>query len=151
MLSISRQTDYAARIVLHLATRPPEERSSIAELSRSRRLPVPFVRRIVSRLAEAGILDTVRGRDGGIRLARPASALSLQDVVAAMEGPIALNLCLEKAGVCTFAGDCVAREVWTEASRLLENHLRATSFSRLAERASGATSPPPERTATWTP
>lgn len=150
MFTLSRQTDYAVRIVLHLATKPPEERSSITELSRSRNLPIPFVRRIVSRLAELGILDTVRGRDGGIRLARPASELSLQDVVEAVDGPVALNICVNKKEACTFSCDCVAREVWTDASRLLENHLRATLISHLAEKASQTIPHQQERTTTWT-
>ena len=71
MLGISRQTDYAARVVLHLACLAPGAKVPIADIARHRMLPLDFVRRIVGDLVKAGILATSRGSGGGVSLARP--------------------------------------------------------------------------------
>lgn len=133
MLSVTRHTDYAVRIVLHLSALPEGRLLSIAEIALSRALPVPFVRRIVSLLAEEGVLRTVRGPGGGVALARPSSEITMLDVVTAMEGPLCPSPCIEKPAGCPFGKNCPARGVWTEAARVLENHLRSVRFSELAE------------------
>lgn len=132
MLSVPRQTDYAVRIVLHLACQEPGVRVSIPEMARQRLLPVPFVRRIVSRLAEVGILETHRGVGGGVALARPASSLTLQDVVEAMEGPSCPSPCSDEPRSCPLSSGCPVRGVWTSAARVLENHLRTVRISDLS-------------------
>ena len=86
MLRVARQTDYAARIVLHLA-RLAGGMTTIARITQLDRLPDSFVRRLVGRMVKGGLLETVRGKKGGIRLARPAGQISLLDVVVAMEPP----------------------------------------------------------------
>lgn len=144
MISIARQTDYATRIVLHLASLP-EELVAIPELSQAKQLPIPFVRRIVGKLVAAGILRTVRGKHGGIGLGRPAAEISLQDVVTAMEGGIRLNQCVNDKDACRFSGNCSVHKAWTAASNLLDNHLRAILFSELAQGHSTS----PERNPTW--
>lgn len=132
MLSVSRSTDYAVRVVLHLATLEEGARESISGISRTRDLPVPFVRRIVSRLAEVGILRTVRGAGGGVALAREASRITLHDVVSAMEGPTCASPCLEEPGSCKLSGSCPVRGVWSSTGRILDNHLRSVHFADLA-------------------
>ena len=132
MFSVPRQTDYAVRIVLHLACQEPGVRVSIPDMARERHLPVPFVRRIVSRLAEVGILDTVRGAGGGVRLAAAAQDVTLQDVVAAMEGPSCPSPCQEEPRSCPMSSSCPVRGIWTSTSKILENHLRTIRISDLA-------------------
>jgi Rrf2 family protein len=132
MVGISRQTDYAARLVLHLASLPEGTRASIAEIAEARLLPAPFVRRLIGGLAKAGILQTARGTGGGIALARPASDISLLDVVTALEGPIVLNQCLDGHHHCPLAHGCPIQTAWAEAARTLETHLAAVRFDALA-------------------
>jgi Rrf2 family protein len=132
MIGISRQTDYAARLVLHLAALEPETQVSIAEISKLRLLPVAFVRRLVGSLVKAGVLLTTRGSGGGIRLARPASEISLLDVVNAVEGGIVLNQCLDGKHACPLSHGCPVQAAWTAATKVLEAHLAAVCFSTLA-------------------
>lgn len=132
MLSVPRSTDYAVRVVLHLATLEEGARESISGISRTRDLPVPFVRRIVSRLAEVGILCTHRGAGGGVSLARSASSVSLWDVVFAMEGPSCPSPCLAEPRSCSQSGTCPVRGVWSNTSVVLDNHLRTVLLSDLA-------------------
>ena len=133
MIGISRQSDYAARLVLHLACLPAETRVSIPEISKTRLLPAPFTRRIVGALVKAGILNTLRGTGGGISLARPAAEISLLDILDAVEGGVVLNACLEGGKPCIFGQGCLVQRAWGEASNLLQQHLASVTFDTLVE------------------
>ena len=132
MIYIARQTDYAARLLLHLACLGEDASASIAEISEQRLLPVPFVRRIVSRLVATGILKTTRGSKGGVKLGRPAGKISLGDLVQAMEGPIALNDCVHLPGACPFTQGCPVQKAWVDVSAALTQHLASIRFDALA-------------------
>lgn len=131
MIGISRQTDYAARLVLHLACLDPGTRVSIPEISKIRLLPAPFTRRIVGLLVKADILHTVRGTGGGISLARPSSEISLLDILDAVEGGVVLNACMEGGKPCVFGQGCLVQRAWGEATNLLQRHLATVTFDTL--------------------
>ena len=137
MLGISRQTDYATRLVLHLASLEPGTQVAIAEISRIRRLPIPFVRRLVGQLVKAGLITSSRGSGGGVRLARPAAEITLLDVVQAIEGAIALNHCVDHPEACVLAEHCPGNRAWTGITRALEANLSAIRFDALARGSEG--------------
>jgi Rrf2 family protein len=132
MLGISRQTDYAVRVVLHLACLEEGAQVSIAEISESRNLPMPFVRRLIRPLVSRGILASARGSAGGLRLARKASEITLLEVVQAMEGEVALNHCVDGHKGCPLSAGCPVQSVWSGATQALERHLGAIHFDSLA-------------------
>lgn len=132
MIGISRQTDYAARLVLHLACLEPGTRVSIPEISRTRLLPAPFTRRLIALLIRAGILQTTRGTLGGVSLARPASAISLLDLLEALEGGVALNDCMNGGEPCVFGPGCTVQRAWGRATTVLRDHLASVTFDQLA-------------------
>ncbi len=132
MLDIDRQTDYAARIVLHLASHDLDDLVSITKIASSRKLPIPFVRRIVSRLALSGILRTVRGVGGGIALARSPSQITMFDVVTAMNGPTCPSPCLENPEGCPFGKSCPVQGVWAKSGQVLDTYFRSVRFADLA-------------------
>lgn len=140
MLGIRRDTDYAVRTVLHLASLPPGTQVQVKDVAAQKLLPLSFVRRIVARLGTAGLLATTRGLKGGIALARPAAEISLLDVVLAMDDPVALNQCLDPDHTCPLAVSCPAHVAWAEATEILETHLASVRFDALAggERHAGA-------------
>lgn len=137
MLRIARQTDYAARLVLHLASLGEGASASIADIAHHRLLPVPFVRRMVARMVGAGLLRTTRGARGGVQLARSPAAISLGDVVQAMEGPISLNDCVRVPRTCPLVRRCPVQKVWTEVSDALAGQLASVRFDVLAAAADG--------------
>lgn len=132
MIGIGRHTDYAARIVLHLACLEDGARVSIAEIAERRLLPAPFVRRVIGRLVAAGIVRTARGAGGGVMLARPAARISLLDVLEAMEGGVVLNRCVDSPRACPLSASCPVNGAWTGITRQLEASLAAVRFDRLA-------------------
>ena len=132
MIGINRQTDYAARLVLHLASLEPGAQAPIAEIAARRLLPEPFLRRILRKLVAAGLVATVRGAGGGIRLARPAKEISLLDVVRALEGGLVLNRCVDDPQACPLTDACPVHRQWTRVTRNLEADLATIRFSDLA-------------------
>lgn len=133
MISISRQTDYASRVLLHLALLPPEARVTAREISRRRIIPPAFLRRIITDLGKAKLITTTRGSGGGLALARPSSEISLLDVVQAVEGPVALNPCTIDPAACPLVRTCPVHDEWMRARELLTNELSRATFDRLAQ------------------
>jgi Rrf2 family protein len=131
MIGIGRQTDYAARIVLHLSALPKGAQATTEDIAKKRLLPRAFMRRIVVRLAAANILRTVRGAGGGIALARPASQISLLDIVTAMEGELMLNACVHQPMACPLSAACPVQRTWTDATKHLHAFLSSVHFDRL--------------------
>jgi Rrf2 family protein len=132
MLGIRRETDYAVRTVLHLATMGEGVQLQVRDVADQRALPLSFVRRIVARLSASGILETTRGMGGGIKLARPAAEISMLDVVRAMEGNVTLNPCVLDPHTCPLAEVCPAQRAWVGATAMLEAHLASIHFEALA-------------------
>jgi Rrf2 family protein len=135
MLGISRHTDYAARIILHLSQEGDGARVTAREIAGKRLIPPAFIRRIVSRLSFAGILTTVRGNGGGITLAREPARITLLDVVVAMEGPVGLNGCGAEPESCSQAEGCPVRGAWAGATKVLARYLASVEFAKLARSA----------------
>jgi Rrf2 family protein len=133
MITIRRDTDYAVRVVLHLSMLGEGARITAEEVAAQRLLPRAFVRRIIGRLGAAGLLRTVRGAGGGIALSRPASEVSLLDVVAAMEGGFALNCCVDDPKACPLTKDCPVRRSWITVSNQIAGSLGAIRFDHLAK------------------
>ena len=130
-MEITRRTDYATRIMLELARLPEGERASARRLGTLADVSYPFARSIVTDLAAAGLVDARRGPSGGVSLARPASEITLYDVVVAIEGGVCLNVCVTEPGYCTRAGGCSAHSVWEQASAMLADYLASRDLESL--------------------
>lgn len=143
MLTINRETDYAARVILHLALQPPGSRTTARQIAELRLIPRALVRRVVTRLGAAGLITTTRGSEGGISLARPAAEISLLEVVEAMEGPLALNSCTVEPNLCPLMSVCTVHLAWVQARDGLREVLGNFNFATLAQKggSSGANTP----------
>ena len=134
MLRITRQTDYAVRILLALASREPNVRLSSAAIREQMLIPASLLPRIVARLANSYLIKTFAGRDGGLQLARPAADITLKDVVEAFEGPIQLSECMEvnENDNCPFQDGCRVRTKWGRVQTSMLRELASINFADLA-------------------
>ena len=130
-MRLSNLADYAVVVMSAAARHCGGGRSSAAELAAETGLPVPTVQRLVSRLSAAGLLRSARGAGGGLQLARPAAAISLADIVEAVEGPIALTLCVE-GDDCAVDQDCRVKAHWPLVNGVLRDALASISLTQLA-------------------
>ena len=105
-MEITRQSDYAVRAVLDLAMLSDDERAFSEAIAGRQDIPAAFLTKIFSRLAAEGIVTTRRGVKGGVRLARPASEITMLEVIEAIDGPIALNRCTRRPSDCPLDATC---------------------------------------------
>jgi len=129
-MQITRQADYAIRAVLYLSKLGPHGRAATRQIAQEQNIPSSFLAKIVSQLSVAGILETTRGARGGIRLGKPAEAITMLDVVEAIDGPILLNECVGDENTCNFGQDCELRAIWCDAQKNLVKQLREAKFSQ---------------------
>ncbi len=92
-MRLTHLADYAVVLMTAAARQPAGARLSATELSADTGVPLPTAQKLMGQLATAGLLSSSRGVSGGFALARPASEISLADIVEAVEGPIALTMC----------------------------------------------------------
>lgn len=133
-MRLSSMADYAVVTMSAAARHCGGVRVSAAQLAEETGLPAPTVQKLVSRLTAAGLLRSVRGAHGGLKLARPAAAITLADIVEAVEGPIALAACSEAGRHdCAIEAGCTVRPHWPLVNRALRGALADVPLTRLAE------------------
>jgi FeS assembly SUF system regulator len=132
-MRLSSMADYAVVTMSAAARHCGGARTSAAELAEETGLPAPTVQKLVSLLSRAGLLRSLRGAGGGIQLARPAAAITLADIVEAVEGPIALTACVE-AGKhdCGLEPCCSVRPHWEIVNDALRGALAGVPLTQLA-------------------
>lgn len=111
-MKLKSYTDYALRVLMHLAAKP-DRLASIGEIARTYRISHNHLMKVVHDLRRKGFLDAVRGRSGGIRLARSATKISVGEVVRHTEGTFDLVDC----GSCVIAPACALTAALHEARR----------------------------------
>ena len=131
-MRLSNLADYAVVTMSQAARHCGGGRVSASELAAETGLPVPTVQKLVSKLVGAGLLRSVRGAGGGLQLARPAAAISLADIVEAVEGPIALTACVEGTD-CSVDHDCRVKPHWQLVNQAVRGALNDIKLTQLAQ------------------
>jgi FeS assembly SUF system regulator len=130
MLRISKLTDYAILMMVEL-TRDREVLSAHA-LAERIRVEVPTASKVLKLLAGGGLLESFRGASGGYRVTRSAADISVAEVIAAIEGPIAMTECSVEAGLCSQEDNCDLRGNWQRISLAVADALEQVSLDEMA-------------------
>lgn len=93
---LSQRTRYTIRALLHLADRYGEGPVQLGEIAQAQNLPAKFLTVILSQMRRAGLVDTMRGREGGYWLARPPGEISYGEIVRLTRGSIGLLPCVSR-------------------------------------------------------
>ena len=139
MLRISKLTDYAILVMVEL-TRDGEMLSAHA-LAERIHVEVPTASKVLKLLSGAGLLDSFRGASGGYRVNRPAGEISVAEVIAAIEGPIAMTECSVEEGLCTQEDNCELRGNWQRISLAVAEALNKVSLAEMGAPAGPKTNP----------
>ena len=133
-MRLSSMADYAVVTMSAAARHCGGSRVSAGQLAEETGLPVPTVQKLVSRLTAAGLLRSSRGVGGGLKLARPAAAITLADIIEAVEGPIALTPCVDTGRHdCALDADCTVKPHWGIVGSAVRSALADVPLTRLAE------------------
>lgn len=131
-MRLSSMADYAVVTMTAAARHCGGRRVNAAQLAEETGLPAPTVQKLVSRLAAAGLINSTRGARGGLKLARPAAAITLADIVEAVEGPIALAACIDHPHDCAIEEGCSLRPRWPQVNSAVRSALAGIALSELA-------------------
>ncbi len=128
MLRVTKLTDYAT-VVLTVLASAHETVLSASALAERAGLEAPTVAKVLKPLAQAGLVQAFRGAAGGYALARPAGAISLVEIVEAMEGPLAMTECSIHDGHCGIEQSCGARANWRRINDVVADALRRVTLA----------------------
>ncbi len=134
MLKVSRLTDYATAILLTLVQR--DEVCPAEEVAQQLGLEVPTCSKVLKLLTRAGLLVSTRGARGGYQLARSPEAISVYDVLHAIEGGTALTECAREDSRCAWQSDCGQRSAWQHINASIQDTLVNISLASLQQLAS---------------
>jgi Rrf2 family protein len=132
VLRISRKIDYGLRAMIYLASIPSDAVVPFREIARQMLVPEDFLAKILKTLVDHGLVRSTRGPHGGYALARPSTDVSFLEVIEAVEGPIALNVCLDGDDACGKLPACTMASVWKEGQEKMLEVYRAAKLSSLA-------------------
>jgi FeS assembly SUF system regulator len=134
MIRITKQTDYGIVLLTHLAG-APERPVNAPELAGETHLPLPMVSKILKLLVREGLLASHRGVKGGYSLSRPPEEISMAEVVAALEGPIAITECIDDQSGCSHSPVCPVRGRWHRINTALRDALGGISLAEMVDAA----------------
>jgi FeS assembly SUF system regulator len=137
MLRVTKLTDYATLVLTVLAARPGDVLSA-PDLAEHAGLEAPTVAKVLKPLAQAGLVEGFRGANGGYRLARDPAAISLVDIVEAMEGPLGMTECSLHDGQCGIEQSCGVRANWRRINDVVADALRGVSLAEMLQPAPAA-------------
>lgn len=133
-MRLSSLADYAVVMMSAMARHCGGTLTNAAMLAAETGIPAPTVQKLVSRLSSAGLLKSVRGAGGGFRLARPAAAITLVEIVEAIEGPIAMTACVETGRHdCGLEGHCAVQPHWPVVNEAVRGALAGIPLTSLAQ------------------
>jgi len=137
---VSALEEYGLRCLVQLARGGAGPRSGVTlstrEIAEREGLGLEYAAQILSTLRKAGLVTSVRGVNGGFRLARPAAEISVGEMFRALDGPLTETICDSFTGrldTCANAGDCQVAPVWEELSRRVYGFLDGVRLSDIAD------------------
>ncbi len=133
---ITRETDYAIRATLYLAKQEDQTRSvSTAELSEEMSIPYRFLRKIVSKLVAAELVESRRGKGGGLSLARSPQDISLMQIIRAVDrDAVTLNRCLSEVERCDRSVYCGIHNELARMQKQLDAGLASVTLACMTKR-----------------
>lgn len=131
LMQIPRRVDYGLRAVIYLAGQEPGKCCSLTEIAEQQGVPKKFLEKIVQDLTHGGLIKSKRGPCGGYTLARAPEEISFYHVIEAIEGPIAVNACMDPHVGCVQLSRCSMVNVWSEVQRKVMEVFTSTTLADL--------------------
>lgn len=135
-MKLSTKGRYGLRAVLDIAMNCGEEAVSLSSIAERQGISMSYLEQLIAKLKKAGIVNSIRGAQGGYVLARPAEEISVGQVLRALEGDLHPVDCSEVTGSkehCNSSGLCVTKYVWKRISDSINNAVDALMLSELVE------------------
>ena len=136
-MKLTTRSRYGTRMILDMALHGQNGPVRIKDIAARQGVSVKYLEKLVRDLKEAGFVRSRRGPRGGHELDKPLAAISVGDIVRALEGDLSLVECGDEAGPCPRQADCLTRGVWMEAARAMHEKLDSITLADLVAGATG--------------
>jgi Rrf2 family cysteine metabolism transcriptional repressor len=130
---LSLRAQYAVRAVFELAKRDGSGPVKAGAVASAQYLPLRFLENILAQLRQAGIVESVRGKEGGYRLRRRPQQVTVGEVIRLIQGPLSVTECAGDGRECPLRPGCVLLPMWDTAHRAMMDVYDGTTFSDLVE------------------
>lgn len=135
-MRISTKGRYALRVMSALAADNSGTYVPLKEIAKKQQISEKYLESIIKSLVKAKYVVGVRGKGGGYRLARPATEITVKDILEATEGSLSPVACLDAGrGKCPRAGNCVTLPLWQGLNGIIQNYLSAITLNQLIQQA----------------
>ena len=122
-MKLTTKGRFAVTAMLDIALQNPDEYVSIAEIGERRHLSCAYLEQLFGKLRRAGLLEGVRGRAGGYRLARPAEKISVDQILDAVDSTLEASKCEKSRSVCDGEGECITFDLWNDLNHEMRRFL----------------------------
>lgn len=134
-MRLSTRTRYGARALIYLALQEGQRLASVGEMAEALNVSPKYLEALLNALRRAGLVQSLRGANGGYRLARLAEEITLKAVFEALEGGEGFVPCTASPKTCSQSDACVMQEVWAEFYATCLDFLASYTVADLARRA----------------
>jgi len=134
MIKMSTKSTYALKALIDLARFSSTKPERLSNIAARQRIPLPYLEQIFSKLKRAGLVQAMRGPQGGYKLSRPVNDISLADIVTSLEGPLEPILCSQpemKSSTCHEVEGCLSRLVCNELDGAVHHILKKNTLGSL--------------------
>jgi len=133
MLRLSKKTDYGLLALQYLATDAPSGVASARAIAERYDIPVELLAKVLQHLSRLGFVAANKGAHGGYHLVRPATTISLAEIIQAFDGPLAITACGRKEDRCDQFGHCTVRDPLARVRDRILSVLETTTLAGMAE------------------
>lgn len=127
-MMISTKGRYALMIMTYLAGNQEDGPVSLKDIAENNDMGIKYLEIIVASLNKAGLVESIRGKNGGYRLNKKAEEYSLLSILQVAEGSLAPVACVKEEDFCTNAPNCKTHKMWKELDYLIENYLSSKTL-----------------------
>lgn len=133
-VSVSTKTRYALRMLIDIAAYQDSGKVKIKDISSRQGISVKYLEQIVTALSKGGIVKGERGPQGGYTLTRPASDITVAEVVELLDGGVSPVSCIKENGVeCDMKDRCSTLDMWIRISKAVMDIMKETTIQNLVD------------------
>ena len=133
-MQLSTKVRYGLRAILQIALQKDEKPVMTSLIAEEQMLSKKYLENLLNKLRVSGLIRSVRGSKGGYFLVKEPQETTLEEIVVALDGPIALTQCVASEASCEFTESCVAHDLWSDMTDLFSDFLKAQTLKDLIDK-----------------
>lgn len=130
-MQLHNTSQYAIRILSYIANDGKKKQYSAKELSEVLTIPYKFLTKIMTELVKAGLINSIKGREGGYELSKPASEIKIMDILDTFNERVNDDKCVLGIGICDGNNKCGLHDQWVEPKNLIQKMFEETTLDNL--------------------